>query len=243
MPCQRFSQHHRGPILADVPRGRRLGLHQQGRPERALPRRPRAQAVLLDQPPPPLGLAQRQDRPLVRRLDRRRAPSLGRGPAAQGHRPEFTVTTYADKDEVSFMVIGDPGEGDDSQYQVLRPLKARCAGTDFTSSSVTLCTPRAQRLDYLDQLLLAVQRSPGCRSTRSREPRLVRRPARLHDPLLRRRPDLARRRPRRGMAGSEPRSTSPGASRARRSQARQLAEMRQRWPEPGRSPRPYWTID
>ena len=75
--------------------------------------------------------------------------------------PSFTVTRYAEKDEVSFMVLGDPGEGDDSQYQVLRPLRARCAGTDFTYIVSDVIYPAGDVLDYLDRFYWPYRELPG----------------------------------------------------------------------------------
>jgi hypothetical protein len=79
----------------------------------------------------------------------------------KGIDPSFTVTTYADKDEVSFMVLGDPGEGDDSQYQVLRPLKARSAGTDFTYIVSDVIYPAGDVLDYFDRFYWPYRELPG----------------------------------------------------------------------------------
>lgn len=79
----------------------------------------------------------------------------------KGIDPSFTVTKYADKDEVSFMVLGDPGEGDDSQYQVLRPLKARAGGTDFSYIVSDVIYPAGDVLDYLDRFYWPYRELPG----------------------------------------------------------------------------------
>ena len=175
-------------VVPNVPGGRRLGLHQQ----RPTPRRPLtgpgrgAQAVLLDQPAAALGVAQRQDRPLVRRLRPTTSASLGRGTAAQGRRPELHRhrATRA-RTKVSFMVLGDPGEGDDSQYQVLRPLEGGPRRDRLHIHRQRRHLPGRRRPRLPRPVLLALPRATRADLRDPREPRLVRRPARLHDPALR----------------------------------------------------------
>ena len=79
----------------------------------------------------------------------------------KGVDPKLTITRYADKDEVSFMVLGDPGEGDDSQYQVLRPLRARSADTDFTYIVSDVIYPAGDVQDYYDKFYWPYRGLPG----------------------------------------------------------------------------------
>jgi hypothetical protein len=74
---------------------------------------------------------------------------------------KLTVTHYADKDEVSFMVLGDPGEGDDSQYQVLRPLHATAQQTDFTYIVSDVIYPAGDVQDYHDNFYWPYRGLPG----------------------------------------------------------------------------------
>jgi Calcineurin-like phosphoesterase len=79
----------------------------------------------------------------------------------KGVDPNVPVRRYADKDEVSFMVLGDPGEGDDSQYQVLRPLRATSQDTDFTYIVSDVIYPAGDTGDYLDKFLHPYRELPG----------------------------------------------------------------------------------
>jgi len=79
----------------------------------------------------------------------------------KGIDPGFTITSYADKDEVSFFVLGDPGEGDDSQYHVLRPLQARSEGIDFTYIVSDVIYPAGDALDYHDKFFWPYRNLPG----------------------------------------------------------------------------------
>jgi hypothetical protein len=79
----------------------------------------------------------------------------------KGINPDLPVTRYRDKDAVSFMVLGDPGEGDDSQYQVLRPLLATSQGTDFTYIVSDVIYPAGDALDYHDKFYYPYRELPG----------------------------------------------------------------------------------
>lgn len=79
----------------------------------------------------------------------------------KGIDPAFTITKYADRDEVSFFVLGDPGEGDDSQYHVLRPLQARSEGIDFTYIVSDVIYPAGDALDYHDNFFWPYRNLPG----------------------------------------------------------------------------------
>jgi hypothetical protein len=79
----------------------------------------------------------------------------------KGIDPALPIRRYADKDEVSFMVLGDPGEGDDSQYQVLRPLRATSKDTDFTFIVSDVIYPAGDVLDYHDKFYWPYRGLPG----------------------------------------------------------------------------------
>jgi hypothetical protein len=79
----------------------------------------------------------------------------------KGIDPALPIRRYADKDEVSFMVLGDPGEGDDSQYQVLRPLRATSKETDFTFIVSDVIYPAGDVLDYHDKFYWPYRGLPG----------------------------------------------------------------------------------
>lgn len=73
----------------------------------------------------------------------------------------FTVKTFADRDEISFVALGDPGEGDDSQYHVLRPLRARSDGIAFTYIVSDVIYPAGDVLDYRDKFYWPYRDLPG----------------------------------------------------------------------------------
>ena len=59
------------------------------------------------------------------------------------------------------MVLGDPGEGDDSQYQVLRPLRATSKDTDFTFIVSDVIYPAGDVQDYYDKFYWPYRGLPG----------------------------------------------------------------------------------
>lgn len=79
----------------------------------------------------------------------------------KGVDPAFTVTDYADRDEISFFALGDPGEGDDSQYHLVRPLLATCQGISFTYIVSDVIYPAGDVLDYQDKFFVPYQKLPG----------------------------------------------------------------------------------
>ncbi|MEX5269070.1 metallophosphoesterase [Kocuria sabuli] len=80
---------------------------------------------------------------------------------AAGVDPELTVGAYAEEDQVSFLVLGDTGEGDSSQYHVVRPMLARSEGISFTYLVSDIIYPAGDVLDYEDKLFRPYQRLPG----------------------------------------------------------------------------------
>ncbi|MGH7540252.1 MAG: metallophosphoesterase, partial [Gemmatimonadota bacterium] len=79
----------------------------------------------------------------------------------KGIDPSFTVSSFADRDELSFFVLGDPGEGDDSQYHVLGPLHATKDGIAFTYILSDVIYPAGDVHDYYDKFFWPYQKLPG----------------------------------------------------------------------------------
>jgi hypothetical protein len=65
----------------------------------------------------------------------------------QGHDPDFVVSRRADG-PVSFLLFGDPGEGDDSQYAVVPSLLSQAAGADFAVICSDVIYPAGELGDY-----------------------------------------------------------------------------------------------
>lgn len=72
--------------------------------------------------------------------------------AAGGLDPDFVVTRTRtrtqDRDSTSFMLLGDTGEGDDSQYAVVPPLLSQAGGADFTIICSDVIYPSGEMGDY-----------------------------------------------------------------------------------------------
>ena len=75
--------------------------------------------------------------------------------------PDLIVRRYADAKTLSFMVLGDPGEGDDSQYHVLRPLYATAGGTAFTYIVSDVIYPAGDVNEYEDKFFWPYRNLPG----------------------------------------------------------------------------------
>ena len=65
----------------------------------------------------------------------------------KGHDPDFVIRRGGD-DAVSFLLLGDPGEGDDSQYAVVPPLLSQAEGVDFTVICSDVIYPAGEIGDY-----------------------------------------------------------------------------------------------
>ena len=90
-----------------------------------------------------------------------------------------------DLDEPSFVVLGDTGEGDVSQYAAVPVLAQVGRDTDFMVICSDVIYPAGEVEEYDVQVLPPVPRLPRADLRAARQPRLVRRTARLHVPLLR----------------------------------------------------------
>ena len=75
--------------------------------------------------------------------------------------PDLIVRRWADEETLSFMVLGDPGEGDDSQYHVLRPLYATAGGTAFTYIVSDVIYPAGDVNEYEDKFFWPYRSLPG----------------------------------------------------------------------------------
>ena len=67
--------------------------------------------------------------------------------AERGYDPDFVVSMRGER-AVSFLLLGDPGEGDDSQYAVVPPLLSQAAGVDFTVICSDVIYPSGEVGDY-----------------------------------------------------------------------------------------------
>ena len=65
----------------------------------------------------------------------------------EGHDPEF-VCRRGQGGPVSFLLLGDPGEGDDSQYAVVPALLSQADGVDFTIICSDVVYPSGEAGDY-----------------------------------------------------------------------------------------------
>ena len=67
--------------------------------------------------------------------------------AAHGQDADFVVRRGAG-DAVSFLLFGDPGEGDDSQYALVPPLLSQAAGAEFAVICSDVIYPTGEMGDY-----------------------------------------------------------------------------------------------
>jgi len=74
---------------------------------------------------------------------------------------DLIVRRYADEETLSFLAIGDPGEGDASQYHVIRPLESKAAGTAFMYVVSDVIYPAGDVNEYEDKFFYPYRRFPG----------------------------------------------------------------------------------
>jgi hypothetical protein len=74
---------------------------------------------------------------------------------------DLTVTRYTDRSTLTFLVLGDPGEGDASQYHVLRPARSQSTDIDFTYICSDVIYPAGDINDYYDKFYWPYQKLPG----------------------------------------------------------------------------------
>jgi Calcineurin-like phosphoesterase len=73
----------------------------------------------------------------------------------------LAVRDHADKERLAFLVLGDPGEQDASQYAVVEPLLAVGADTDFMLIDSDVIYPAGDINDYIDGFYLPYERYRG----------------------------------------------------------------------------------
>ena len=61
---------------------------------------------------------------------------------------DLVVRAPGTDDRTSFLVVGDPGEGDSSQFALVEPLRARAEGTDFVFIASDVVYPAGDVNDY-----------------------------------------------------------------------------------------------
>jgi Calcineurin-like phosphoesterase len=83
------------------------------------------------------------------------------GQLAAGAPRDLTVRRYADQSNISFLVIGDTGEGDKSQYHVLRPLQACSEGIAFTYLCSDVIYPTGDVNEYDEKFFWPYRNLPG----------------------------------------------------------------------------------
>jgi len=67
---------------------------------------------------------------------------------AAGADPQFTIRDYAGRSAIAFLLLGDTGEGDASQYAVVPPLLQQAPGTDFMIIMGDVVYPAGDASDY-----------------------------------------------------------------------------------------------
>lgn len=78
---------------------------------------------------------------------RRRWIEQQRARLPSGLLPDFVIDR-TDLDSFSFLLVGDPGEGDDSQYATVPPLLAQSEGTDFMVICSDVIYPAGESREY-----------------------------------------------------------------------------------------------
>lgn len=70
---------------------------------------------------------------------------------ARGVPSDFTVKRHAGRTSSSFLLLGDTGEGDASQYALIPPLLEKAHGTDFMIIMGDVVYPAGDAVDYEDR--------------------------------------------------------------------------------------------
>ena len=68
------------------------------------------------------------------------------------------VEAHTNKQRLSFVLVGDPGEQDASQYAVIAPMLAKCGDTDFMVIDSDVIYPAGDINDYIDGFFLPYER-------------------------------------------------------------------------------------
>lgn len=83
------------------------------------------------------------------------------GQVATGVDPDFTVRATADRERAAFLVLGDPGEGDASQYCLVPGLLNRGADTDFLCIASDVIYPAGGVNEYETKFYRPYERYPA----------------------------------------------------------------------------------
>lgn len=83
------------------------------------------------------------------------------GRLADGIDPDLTVRTHADRDAVSFLMLGDSGEGDASQYCVVPGLLEKAEGTAFMFIASDVIYPAGGVNEYENKFYRPYKDYPG----------------------------------------------------------------------------------
>ena len=88
--------------------------------------------------------------------ERARRVAAQRAAGVERDFPDFVVDR-TELEEPSFVLIGDPGEGDESQYAVVAPLLAAAGSTDFMVVCSDVIYPAGDVNDYVDKFYVPYQ--------------------------------------------------------------------------------------
>jgi hypothetical protein len=83
------------------------------------------------------------------------------GPLAGGKSADFLIADYADRTQISFAVLGDPGEGDGSQFAVVPGLELRAGDTDFAIICSDVIYPAGGVNEYVEKFSVPYKDYPG----------------------------------------------------------------------------------
>lgn len=80
---------------------------------------------------------------------------------AAGADPQFKIHNYEGRAQIAFLLLGDTGEGDASQYAVVTPLLQHAPGTDFMIIMGDVVYPAGDVSDYEDKFYRPYSGYPG----------------------------------------------------------------------------------
>jgi hypothetical protein len=112
----------------------------------------------------PVPLVQARNDPVARKFGDPTNEERRRWVAAQlvaGVDPDFRVTTYADRKRISFLVLGDTGEGDGSQYCVVPGLLKAAEDAVFLFIASDVIYPAGGINEYRDKFYRPYRDFPG----------------------------------------------------------------------------------
>jgi hypothetical protein len=101
----------------------------------------------------------------------RKAPRLAEADV-RGRKPDFTIDR-TDLDAPSFLLLGDTGEGDISQYAPMSVIESVAPNTDFMIICSDIIYPAGGIVEYAYKPSLALPQLSPARLRAARQPRLV----------------------------------------------------------------------